>query len=220
MRRVWTAACWAIGSSAMALGCQQEQRAPRPPGLVDQDGTRAPVPSGAGVPKPEGAATAPLFDDLTPFAPGAPKSGPASASTAQVEAHEPRDLAEELLALFPEPPECLDLGQLPAGLKQLVVTAEATIMPSGRVSRVSVSVPGQPAQTQRCIEAFIGRGMLKADVPNAPVSARASQSLEIAAQENSTPKGLPTPTFPSLPADVAQPENGDVAKPDGTTIAN
>ncbi len=97
---------------------------------------------------------------------------------------EERDLSEELLALFPTPPECLALEQLPRDTKRLVISAEAMVMPSGRINRVTVSVPGQPAETRSCIEAHIGRGALKSDVPNAPILVRASLPLELSAQEN------------------------------------
>lgn len=183
----------AWGSFALVFACQEPEKA-RPPGLLDQSGRPATSPRDVAAAPEAPQPQAPQFDDLTPAgnpnqarqdtASGISEAAKQVAALAEPEATNPvRDLAAELLSLFPPPATCLDLALATRSAGPLVVSAEAMIMPSGRITRVSAQATGQSSHNLRCIEAYIGQRSLASDVPEAPVLVRASLPLEVVAEE-------------------------------------
>jgi hypothetical protein len=226
-----------VACAALALCCTAgaacgKKEAPPPRGLVDEQGAsllpakRAPPAVEAEEERPEpdfGSVGSPFPDSPfpstpAPSAPGAANpsgtrpSGAASAASGAGQAAPqaaPRDLAQELLGVLPTPATCVDFAKAAENGGKLEISVEATVMPSGRISRASVSAPGQSAQAVRCLEQGVLGAALKPDVPSAPLTVRATLPLEIVAQTR--------PAAPTAPA-PAQP-SGDVARPDGTELA-
>ena len=131
-----------------------------------------------------------------------------------------RDLASELARLVPPPGECLDLAAASAQGK-VAISVSAMVMPSGRLSRASVSVPGQPQESLKCIERRVLQGALPPDVPRAPIQVEAKVALEVVSQGGPAKAAAQPPptTLPAMQPNLARPENGEVAQPDGTEFA-
>lgn len=214
----------AVGLLGLLVGCQEDSK-PMPRGLVGPDGQPLASPALPGIARAaaKGTETAPKFQDLaSPFdRVQAPVPVPAAPQPeAQAPAAPERDLSSELARLIPAPGECLDLALASAGGK-VAISVTAMVMPSGRLSRASVSVPGQPAESLKCIERRVLQGALSPDVPKAPVQVQANLALEVVAQRQpaSAVAQPPKTTLPAMQPNLAQPANGEVAQPDGTEFA-
>ncbi|MFT3922879.1 MAG: hypothetical protein QM778_10125 [Myxococcales bacterium] len=212
-----------VSCLGLMLGCEDHPKSiQNVRGLLGPDGRpvqdRAPVTGAAPEPVREAQ---PEFQPLpSPFA--APAAAPAPAPQAPEPEKPPavaRDLSSELGRLIPQPSECLDLGQASKQGK-VTIAVHALVSPSGRLSQVSASVPGQPSAAVRCVERRVGQATLAPDVPGAPIQVDANVAVEVVSQAppEAAPK-LPAPTSPATPSDVAQPENSELAQPDGTDFA-
>lgn len=215
-----------VGLVGLTVGCQENSK-PMPRGLLGPDGR--PLSSPVMPDTSRAAAKDAVGPKFHPLAsPFDRVQGPAAAPAppqAQAPAPEPapapeRDLSSELARLLPAPAECLDLARASARGK-VAISVTAMVMPSGRLSRASVSVPGQPAESLKCIEKRVLQGVLPPGVPKAPIQVEANLAVEVVAhgQPATAVEQPQKTTLPPMQPNVAQPENGEVAQPDGTEFA-
>ncbi len=232
----WSRRAWARASKlgmfvgAIALGGCGGDAKPVPRGLLGPDGQplspaagQAPPAAPRPAPPPQFQPLPSAFDPKPAVDPGALMASPAQAAPAAASPAKPaRDLAIELARLVPAPSQCLDLARA-ASQGELTISVSATASPSGQLSNVVVSAPGQSPESIRCLQRGVATGALAPDVPDAPVQVQANLSIEVLAEAAPPPPAQPArPAEPALPPpspSVAQPENGEVAKPDGTEFA-
>jgi hypothetical protein len=218
-----------------SAGCKKRGPAqPLPPGLLDENGQ----PRQAEVikpPEPAQATETPEpptvydFERQQPVDPGAlsaklPPSGLAPGNALDLPASDDagapqRDLDAELSNALSNVSNCVDVVQAAARPEgRLTISVNAYVQGSGRVSRATVTAPGQPASALSCIEKLVLAATLQPPVPNAPVQVKASAQLQIRSASGGRDAGLargdttpimPHPTNP----DIAKPEPGDVAGP-------
>jgi hypothetical protein len=130
-----------------------------------------------------------------------------------------RDLDAELSSALSAVSNCVDVVQAAARPEgRLTISVNAYVQGSGRVSRATVTAPGQPASALSCIEKLALAATLQAPVPNAPVQVKGTTQLQIRSaggtggaglSRGDTTRIMPHPTNP----DIAKPEPGDVAGP-------
>ena len=121
-----------------------------------------------------------LFDD--PPGAAARREEPTAASTpTDLGAPEQpeRDLSAELRALVGQPSQCIDLDTVAEQGGKLTVQIGAYVLSTGAITRASVSAPGQPASTIRCIEQQVVAQRLRDPVPNTPRTVRAELGWEV-----------------------------------------
>ncbi|HEX5656621.1 MAG TPA: hypothetical protein VFX59_05470 [Polyangiales bacterium] len=181
-----------FGALTLLLGCSNAPTAPRPRGLQPGEETKAPVvvarPEPPPPPPPPSSLGSPFDKALDPGALQAPPpvvqdaGQPAQAAEVVVDASKPRDLSAELLERLGSPTSCLDLQQAVASGGRLNIVVVAEVMPSGRITRVQASAPGQPASALRCLENRASSAGLKGPVPGAPVSVTTTLPIEVASQ--------------------------------------
>jgi|GEM_PF-6158219 len=207
-----------VGCVGLTLACEHAK--PTPQGLLGPDGRPlGPQETHAPAPAPSAPESPPDFEP--PANAFGAAAAPAPAATPEATpAAPPRDLSRELAGLLPQPSECLDLS-LASKQSTLQVSVSAKVAPTGTLSNISVSAPGQPRENIRCIERRVSLGKLAPDVPDAPLQVEASLSVEVVAQTPppALPKAPPPPTPPAIESEMAQPENGEVAQPDATEFA-
>jgi hypothetical protein len=210
------------------LGACSKQPAPSPgpAGLVDNTGNSpvaAPIPTPAPVAPPPEAPTVYDFERQAPSDPGAlsaplPPSGLAPGNALgepkAADAGGPaRDLGAELSAALGPAESCVDGAQaaaLPGG--RLTISVSAYVLPSGRVSRATVTAPGQPQTARDCMQKQVLALSLRQPIPDAPTQVNGSTQVQVrsAGGVGATTGGnavRPQRTNP----DIAKPEPGDVA---------
>ncbi|MET0341833.1 MAG: hypothetical protein ABW252_12585 [Polyangiales bacterium] len=163
----------------------------RPQGLLTgEEVAKGPV----NLPKQEPVPAPPPPSSLpSPFVKAAPNPGalsnpdaggagePTAGAESAQDAAPPRDLARELTALLGQPGTCLDLAVVEKSGGRATVTATASVVPSGRITRASIEVPGQPSSAVKCLEQRLTSGSLKGPIPGAPLQVRASVPIEVVA---------------------------------------
>jgi hypothetical protein len=169
----------------------------------------------------------------SPFDNGEEPAAAAPALAAETKAEEKkRDLEQELLAALPQPAGCLDLAKVAASGGKLTIRVSAEMLPSGHISRATVSAPGQSADAIKCLQKGVVAVTIAPDVPGAPLTLRVDSSIEVMAQKPREKPAEETPQPPAryvykpLPpppgvdfarhepaADVAQAEGQDFAQP-------
>jgi hypothetical protein len=184
--------CAALAS--LALACSDSTPAATrqrgiDPGSDVPAGGQAKPPAPAPAPPPP----APPSSLGSPFAkldPGAltrreeDAGGPARADAGSepVDAAPPRDLASELASALGRPADCLDLQQVVNSGGRTTVVVIAQVMPSGRITRVEASAPGQPASALRCLQDRASAASLRGPVPGAPLGVTATVPIEVVSQ--------------------------------------
>jgi len=108
-----------------------------------------------------------------------------------------RKLDEELKAALGQPTDCLDLQKIVDGGGKLVVRVGAYVGPSGRITRASVSAPGQPSSTLACIERRAVAIKMRDPIEDAPRLVQTELSFEVARAQ--APAPIPAPQPPSPP---------------------
>ncbi|MFM2421287.1 MAG: hypothetical protein RL385_6010 [Pseudomonadota bacterium] len=176
------------------FGCGRDAPPPGPPGLRDVNGAvietkpikvaeTAPAQGASGAPKAETAGFEPPplavpADRAQAPAPALPVGAPAvDAGPAQPE----RDLSAELATLLNPHGTCLDFAAVARSGGAIKVSAQAMVLPSGSISRATVTAPGQPGTTLACLESRLRAARLAGPIPGAPRSISASIALEVAA---------------------------------------
>lgn len=217
-------------------GCGKKREEPvRPPGLLDSQGR--PLNLTAPAPEPLRAAPPPSPDPGYDFerapepGPGALTAAPTAVQTATgqpspqapspAEAKPPRDLSAELSSQLGRVQNCIDLAKAAAQPDgRLVVSVDAYVLGTGRVSRATIDAPGQPDTSRACVEREVLAVRLPADVPNAPLRVTASTEIRVkaTAPPDAGVQGRSPGQVPTNP-DIAQPERGDVAKPETPDLA-
>jgi hypothetical protein len=218
--KVWIA----VSLLGLMVGCSEAKPKANPRGLLDPSGNPR-EPAAVARASAQAPEAAPGFQPLpSPFDKGSasntgsatdkPVAAPADAAPAAPK----RDLSAELLALLPAPAECLDLAKA-AQTGKFTLSVGAMVMPGGSITRVTARAPGQSTESMRCVEAKVIRRALAPDVPDAPVQVQASLPVEVFTQ--AVPRGAAAPiAAPSeAPPELARPENGEVAQPDGNDFA-
>jgi hypothetical protein len=186
------------GSATLALAlalslaaCSSREQPSRPRGLTPEE---VPAPSATPPTSPPPERVQPPPSALpSPFAQRAPDPGAlmnrdatvGSASgevtDAAVDAGPPRDLGAELAARIGQPVQCVDMAAIVAGGGKLSITARAQVMPSGRITRATVTAPGQPAQATTCIERLVTAASLASPVPDAPREVSTTVVMQVVA---------------------------------------
>ena len=212
-----------------AVACKKsEPYQPPPPGLRDGEGkpvVAAPItPPPPPAPAPEPPT---VYDfergtaDPGSLSAKAPPSGLAPGNALPAPAADaggpPRDLSAELSAALAPATNCIDVAQAAAQPEgRLTISVSAYLQGSGRVSRATVTAPGQPPAALACMQKLVLGLSLRAPIPAAPVQVSATTQLQVrgagATGGQATPAGSPVRPQPSNP-DVAQPEPGDLAGP-------
>ena len=182
---------------ALALGCLLAScgETPKPDrrarGILPEEATSRATPAqlaAAEAPATEAPATPPPSSLPSPFVRSAPNPGALStpdagtsgeAAGAAADAGPPRDLGSELRGLLGQPASCLDLAAVEASGGKLTVDATAQVVSSGRITRATVTAPGQPSTALRCLEQRITAGSLRGPVPGAPLAVRTSVPIEV-----------------------------------------
>ncbi len=228
-RSLHSLTCVALLLCAGACKKSEEYQAP-PPGLRDSAGK--PIVVSAPIKPPPEPAPAPEPPTVYDFERGTadpgslsarqPPSGlaPGNALGAPVaDAGAPqRDLSSELSAALAPASNCIDVAQAAAQPEgRLTISVSAYVQGSGRVSRATVTAPGQPAGALSCIEKLALGLSLRAPVPNAPVQVSGTTQLQVRSAggtggQATTTGGQPVRPQPSNP-DIAKPEPGDLAGP-------
>jgi hypothetical protein len=204
--RLFLAAC-AVAGTLCATACSEEK--PRPQGLLDAEGN--PVQGGPARPiaaaKPAqeavpGALPSPFGEDQEQA-----EGAIAAAAPATEKEKEERDLAAELKALVGQPTSCLDLEKAAAGGGRVSIRVNASVLPSGSISRASVSAVGQNSEALRCIEQLVLGGSLKGPIEGAPLSVSTESVVEVV---KVSPPVAPKPVEVQqrAPATIAQPADG------------
>lgn len=187
---------YAMVAGCLLAGCSESpspQRRAR--GILPDEATSRATPAqiAAASERPaEAPATPPPSSLPSPFVRNAPNPGalstpdsgaspdPAQAASATGgDAGPARDLSSELRALLGQPASCLDLAVVEAAGGKATIAATANVVPSGRITRASVTAPGQPATALRCLEQRITGGSLKGPVPGAPLAITTSVPIEV-----------------------------------------
>jgi hypothetical protein len=139
-----------------------------------------------------------------------------AASGAPADAAAARDLSAELSSALAGVTNCVDLAMAasqPNG--RLVVAVSAYVLGSGRISRATIEASGQPAPALSCLQRQVLAIKLRDPVQGAPVNVRGSTEVTVkAATPRASPTPLPPPAAPNRPADVAQGQADDMARPD------
>lgn len=220
--------CAALLSCAGACKKNEEYQ-PRPPGLIDSEGKPVVAAPITPPPEPPPAVEPPTVYDFergtadpgslsakppaTGLTPGNALGAPAADAGAPA-----RDLASELSAALAPASSCIDVAQAAAQPEgRLTISVSAYLQGSGRVSRATVTAPGQPAAALSCIEKLATGLTLRAPIPNAPVQVSGTTQLQVRSANAAGGQGTtaggnavrPQPTNP----DIAQPEPGDLAGP-------
>jgi hypothetical protein len=197
---------------AVLASCSSE-RAPQPrgiPGGEDRPAAANRQVAADEPAQPERAEVEPPRRALpSPFEPGpgdlmAPAQ-PEQAAAPQPEEEQPkRDLGNEL-AEAARRSGCLDMSaaaKQPGG--KLRITATAYVMPSGRITRATVSAPGQPAAALRCAEARLTATGLPGPFEKAE-SIRGETTIEVVAAvapapaTAAAPAPSPAAVYPNAP---------------------
>jgi hypothetical protein len=130
----------------------------------------------------------------------------------------PRDLSGELSSALAPASNCVDVGQAAAQPEgRLTISVSAYLQGSGRVSRATVTAPGQPPAALSCIEKLVLGLSLRAPIPDAPVQVSGTTQLQVRSAGGTggqapTPGSVPVRPQPSNP-DIAKPEPEDLAGP-------
>lgn len=218
----------------IASGCRKREEAPiPPPGMVDGQGrpiTTAAIPVRPAEPAPS-APEAPTVYDFernsapdpgalsAPAAAPAPGAGTGASAPAQAATPAPaRDLGADLSNALAPLSSCVDVVQgaaQPEG--RLTISVTAYVLGSGRVSRATVTAPGQPASALSCMQDKVMALNLTGPIPNAPTQIKGSTQLQIKAVGGDAGQGpapgagaiKPAPTSP----DIAKPDPGETAGP-------
>jgi hypothetical protein len=190
-----------------ALGCSEEKQ--RPQGLLDAEGkpvgnvapNRAATPESSPVERPPEALPSPFGD-------GQQEGEVAvAAAAAEPEPEEKRDLAAELKALIGQPTSCLDLDKVANGGGSVTIRVTASVAPSGRINRATVSATGQASEALRCIERLVLNGSLEGPIENAPLSVSAENVVEaVRVAPTKAPQAVEQAR--PAPATIAQPADG------------
>jgi hypothetical protein len=236
----WRSGGWVQRARASAYGaflatllvapvaCKSKEAAqPVPPGLLDENGRQIvaprpkPVEPTEATPQPEAPTVYDFERATTPPDPGAlsarpPPTGlsPGAALGAGLndDAGGPaRDLNGELSGLLSPLSSCVDVAQAalqPDG--RLTIAVTAYVQATGRVSRATVTAPGQSSGALSCMEKQVVALALRGPVPNAPTQVTGSTQLQIRAART----GGGQPPAPNAYPIAAQPSNADMAKPD------
>jgi hypothetical protein len=219
-----------------STGCKKRAPAqPLPPGLLDENGQQRQAEQ-IKQPEPAQATETPepptVYDferqqaapDPAALSAKLPPSGLAPGKALDLIASEDagapaRDLDAELSNALSTVSNCVDVVQAAARPDgRLTISVNAYVQGSGRVSRATVTAPGQPASALSCIEKLVLAVTLQAPVPSAPVQVKGTTQLQIRSAGGTRDAGLsrgdttpimPHPTNP----DIARPEPGDVAGP-------
>jgi pyruvate/2-oxoglutarate dehydrogenase complex dihydrolipoamide acyltransferase (E2) component len=227
----------ALLGTALVAACGSKAAAPNPPGLRDGNGqpiVSAPAAQPA-APAPPPAAPAPVAVDPFPAPAPEPAAAPAEDPIAELigglavsdagadNGARPRDLAAEVSAQLDPRGACLDLARIAQGDGRITLSASVTLLPSGRISRATVSAPGQPNEARTCLEQRLLSAQLGGNVPGAPRTVSASFTLEVSGAQP-TPRAYPGPARATTPdlrrrPDVAQPDQTDLARPDPGDVA-
>jgi hypothetical protein len=168
-----------------------ERREPKP---------RAPEPSEVAEPTAERAPS--KLKSPFELGPGdlmAPQAAPPPAEPAPEE--KPRDLGQEL-AEAASRSGCFDVAaaaRQPGG--RLAISASGYVMPSGRITRATVSAPGQPSSALRCAEQKLVQSGLRGPLEKAE-SIQGQTTLEVMAAANQPPA---QPAAPPPPATAVYP---------------
>lgn len=218
----------ALAALLLSLGaCRKEPPPdPGPPGMVDSTGkpiVAAPVEAPRPAEPPPEPPTVYDFERQAPTDPGAlsaklPPSGLAPGTAlgalSAADAGAPaRDLGAELSAALAPVTNCVDAAQAAAQPDgRLTISVSAYVQASGRVSRATVTAPGQPQSALDCVQKQVLALSLRSPIPDAPTQVTASTQLQVrsAAGGGATTGGntvRPQRTNP----DIAKPEPGDVA---------
>jgi hypothetical protein len=211
----------------LLVGACREREAyqPRRPGLVDGEGKPlegqsrpAPAPKVVELPPPE-PPTVYDFEQARPSDPSALSAKPAptgldpgtSLNDAVEAVVRARDLGAELSGLLAPVSSCVDLTQAATQANGLLtISVSAYVQGSGRVSRATVTAPGQPASALGCIQNQVLSLTLPGPIPGAPVQVSGSTQVQVRAAGSATG----SPSAPAASAVRAQPINPDIAKPD------
>lgn len=170
--------------SLLALACGKDQP-PMPRGVTGSDRGEIVEAEPAPEPAKEEQAPEPRLSGLpSPFAPGPGDLSPTTPTTpARTEAAAPeapaRDLGAELADLA-RAPGCIDLAAAasqPGG--KLTVSVSAYVLETGRITRATVSAPGQPAAALRCAERRITGAGLKGPIPSGAGNVSGIATLEV-----------------------------------------
>lgn len=192
--------------------------------LLRYDTPAPPPPKAAAAPRPDPFGT-PAFAPAP--APTAPTPADAAAQEDVGDAGSDRDLSAELSSALTSVTSCVDLpraAQQPDG--RLVIRVSASVLGSGRISRLSVMAPGQPNAALSCMEREALRITLRDGVPNAPINVTGTTELQIknAGAVDAAVRPSPVPVAPTEPVvpgnpNVAQPDTQDIARPDTESLA-
>lgn len=171
--------------------CGKSETPSRPRGLTPTE-TPAPAPAPSQPPAPPPpppntlsspfSANAPDPGALSVPADAAPSAPPAEAAVE--DAGPQRDLAQELATLIGQPLSCINFPAAVTGGGKLVIAVDAQVVPSGRITRASVSAPGQPPEALQCIERIVTLAGLRGPVPGAPRRVSTSVTLQVVANPN------------------------------------
>ena len=121
---------------------------------------------------------------------------------------EERDLGRELSDMLGAQ-GCYDLAaaaKQPGG--RLTISGSAYVTVTGRITRATVSAPGQPSTALRCAESRLVSQGLKGPIPGGAQSVSGSATLEVAVAEpprSAQPATQPPPPRPAPPGGYAQP---------------
>lgn len=114
-------------------------------------------------------------------------------ATEKTEEKPERKLDEELKAALGQPTDCLDLQKVVDGGGKLKVRVGAYVGPSGRITRASVSAPGQPSSTVSCIERRAVTIKMNDPIEDAPRLVETELSFEVARAQAPAPAPTPAP---------------------------
>jgi hypothetical protein len=176
------------------FGCGRDAPPPGPPGLRDVNGAvietkpikvddTASAQGPAGAPKAESMGFEPPPLAVPADRAAAPAHAlPAVESPADAGAAQPeRDLSAELAGVLNPHGTCLDFAAVARSGGAIKLSAQAMVLPSGSISRATVTAPGQPGTSLACLESRLRGARLAGPIPGAPRSVSATIALEVAA---------------------------------------
>lgn len=195
----------------------------RRPGLFDSNGNPINNARPSAPPRPVPAEPDPFREEYRPPppAPAEPRADPVDAAAPE-DAAPRRDLRAELSSALSRVASCVDLAQAAAQRDgRLVISVSAVVLGTGRISRATVTAPGQPSGSLTCIQDMTVGMTLPPGVPGAPLTVIGTTELTVKparAQPGDAAIPSPIPIAPTRPVtpgnpDVAQPQADDMARP-------
>ncbi len=195
-----------VGVLMVALqACGPDPVPTRQPGLTPEEAAK--LPAAAPTPEPVAPPAAPpAFQDLpSSLAPAKPKSTtgsdtvaavgadgqPASPDAKPADEKAKRDLGGELRTALGQPTDCLDLQKVVDDGGKILVRVAAYVGPSGRITRATVTAPGQALQALSCIERRTVAIKMKDPVEDAPRLVETELSFQIARNQAAPPTAPP-----------------------------